>query len=185
MESFLRQRSNSSRTVRACDRVSANSMSFEDFFCCLKEATGQDYQRSDVEDFFNEASCLQSIYSFIPNHQTTREGLCLYMIRVDISFINFFVQMSISCDGRVEWHTFQTFMLQHYKHITQSMQPCQNLPISHPLIRKCTYNKVTANSFSFTSQPCVHFMFLSQSHNNVITYFVYHSFLFQKLNAIF
>ncbi|XP_056325906.1 WD repeat-containing protein on Y chromosome [Danio aesculapii] len=106
MESFFRQRSDLSRRLRARDRVSANSMSFEDFFCCLKEATGQDYQRSDVEDFFNE--------------------------------------MSISCDGRVEWQTFQTFMLQHYKHITQSMQPCQNLPISHPLIRKCTYNKQEA-----------------------------------------
>ncbi|RXN24029.1 WD repeat-containing on Y chromosome-like isoform X1 [Labeo rohita] len=59
MESFFRQRSVKSKAsgrVRARDRVSANSMSFEDFFSSLKEATGQDYRRSDVEELFNEAS---------------------------------------------------------------------------------------------------------------------------------
>lgn len=59
MESFFRQRSVRSKAsgrVRARDRVSANSMSFEDFFSSLKEATGQDYRRSDVEELFNEAS---------------------------------------------------------------------------------------------------------------------------------
>ncbi|XDV45159.1 hypothetical protein PO909_013298 [Leuciscus waleckii] len=36
-------------------------MSFDEFFSSLKEATGQDYPRSDVEELFNEASYLQFV----------------------------------------------------------------------------------------------------------------------------
>lgn len=36
-------------------------MSFDEFFSSLKEATGQDYQRSDVEELFTEASYLQFV----------------------------------------------------------------------------------------------------------------------------
>lgn len=113
MESFFKQRSVRSKPSR---RVSANSMSFDEFFSSLKEATGQDYQRSDVEELFNE--------------------------------------MDISCDGRVGWQTFHTFMFQHYKHIIDAMQACKNVPISQPLIRHCTYNK---------QEPITRVLALSQS----------------------
>ncbi|KAK7134219.1 hypothetical protein R3I93_017585 [Phoxinus phoxinus] len=113
MESFFKQRSVRSKPNR---RVSANSMSFDEFFSSLKEATGQDYLRSDVEELFNE--------------------------------------MDISCDGRVGWQTFHTFLFQHYKHIIDSMQACKNVPISQPLIRHCTYNK---------QEPITRVLALSQS----------------------
>ncbi|XP_058648872.1 WD repeat-containing protein on Y chromosome isoform X3 [Onychostoma macrolepis] len=115
MQSFFRQRSVRSKPNRRV-RVSANSMSFEDFFSSLKETTGQDYQRSDVEELFNE--------------------------------------MDISCDGWVGWQTFHNFILQHYKHIKDSMWACKNLPISQPSIHHCTYNK---------QEPIVRVLALSQS----------------------
>lgn len=61
MESFKQRSVRSKPSRRACDRVSANSMSFDEFFSSLKEVTGQDYQRSDVEELFNEASYLQFV----------------------------------------------------------------------------------------------------------------------------
>ncbi|XP_073685089.1 cilia- and flagella-associated protein 337 [Garra rufa] len=119
MQSFFRQRSVRSkpnRRVRARDRVSANSLSFEDFLSSLKEATGQDYRRSDVEELFNE--------------------------------------MDITCEGRVGWQTFNAFILQHYKHIKDSMRACKHVPISQPSIHHCTYNK---------QEPIVRVLALSQS----------------------
>ncbi|XP_039513629.1 WD repeat-containing protein on Y chromosome [Pimephales promelas] len=91
-------------------------MSFDEFFSSLKEATGKDYQRSDVEELFNE--------------------------------------MDISCDGRVGWQTFLTLMFQHYNHIIDAMQAFENVPISQPLIRHCTYNK---------REPITRVLALSQS----------------------
>ncbi|KAG1933345.1 eF-hand calcium-binding domain-containing protein [Pimephales promelas] len=117
MKSFFKQRSVISKPKRrACDRVSAISMSFDEFFSSLKEATGKDYQRSDVEELFNE--------------------------------------MDISCDGRVGWQTFLTLMFQHYNHIIDAMQAFENVPISQPLIRHCTYNK---------REPITRVLALSQS----------------------
>ncbi|XP_059388925.1 WD repeat-containing protein on Y chromosome isoform X1 [Carassius carassius] len=115
MESFFRQRSVRSKPNRRV-RVSANSMSFEDFFSSLREATGQDYQRSDVEELFNE--------------------------------------MDVSCDGCVGWQTFHNFILQHFKHMKDSMWACKNVPISQPSIHHCTYNK---------QEPIVRVLALSQS----------------------
>ncbi|XP_067286401.1 cilia- and flagella-associated protein 337 isoform X4 [Pseudorasbora parva] len=72
MESFFKQRSVRSKPNR---RVSANSMSFDEFFSSLKEVTGQDYQRSDVEELFNEMdiSCdgrvgWQTFHNFLYQH---------------------------------------------------------------------------------------------------------------------
>ncbi len=76
MQSFFRQRSVRSKHNRRV-RVSANSMSFEDFFSSLKEATGQDYQRSDVEELFNEAGALPFvvIYFFISSGATEKTNV--------------------------------------------------------------------------------------------------------------
>ncbi|XP_056102051.1 WD repeat-containing protein on Y chromosome [Rhinichthys klamathensis goyatoka] len=65
----------------------------------------------------------------------------LYYMTGYHSRMSSFVQMDISCDGRVGWQTFHTFMFQHYTHIIDAMQACKNVPISQPLIRHCTYNK--------------------------------------------
>lgn len=69
MESFFKQRSVRSKPSR---RVSANSMSFDEFFSSLKEATGQDYQRSDVEELFNEASYLQFVVIYLSGKDKLR-----------------------------------------------------------------------------------------------------------------
>lgn len=81
MEAFFRKRSvrsKPSRRVRAHDRVSANSMSFEDFFSSLKEATGQDYQRSDVEELFNEAGALPFVFIHFFNSSGAAEETNFY-----------------------------------------------------------------------------------------------------------
>ncbi len=72
MQSFFRQRSVRSKPNRRV-RMSANSMSFEDFFSSLKEATGQDHQRSDVEELFNEAGALPFVVIFFFNSSGATE----------------------------------------------------------------------------------------------------------------
>ncbi|TRY88622.1 hypothetical protein DNTS_028838 [Danionella cerebrum] len=106
MDSFFKPRPVKSelyRRVRRCDQVSGNSMSFDEFFLALKEASGREFQRRDVEEFFNE--------------------------------------MGVSCEERVEWQMFHSFMKHQFMHAMESLENRKALHISHPIIRKCTYNK--------------------------------------------
>ncbi|XP_073670873.1 cilia- and flagella-associated protein 337 [Paramisgurnus dabryanus] len=86
MESFFKQRSVSSKQnkrVRACDRVLDNSMNVDDFLSALREVTGKDYKRSDVEELFNEmdASCAgrigwEALYNYIlQKYKQSRDSL--------------------------------------------------------------------------------------------------------------
>lgn len=61
MESFFKQCSvtpKHNRGVRACDRVSENTMNVDDLLFALKEVTDKAYPRNDVEKLFSEASGL-------------------------------------------------------------------------------------------------------------------------------
>nr|XP_055031792.1 WD repeat-containing protein on Y chromosome isoform X2 [Misgurnus anguillicaudatus] len=86
MESFFKRRSVSSkhnRRVRACDRVLDNSMNVDDFLSALRDVTGKDYKRSDVEELFNEmdASCAgrigwEALYNYIlQKYKQSRDSL--------------------------------------------------------------------------------------------------------------
>ncbi len=81
MQSFFRQRSFRSKPNRRV-RISANSMSFEDFFSSLKEATGQDHQRSDVEELFNEAGSLPFVVNSSGATEKTNSMLVVSLIEL-------------------------------------------------------------------------------------------------------